>query len=262
MNNKVPEITVYFWIIKVLCTTVGETVADYLNGKLHFGLTGTSWVMSGLLLIALFFQFKAKKYSPSIYWLSVVLISVVGTLITDNLTDKFNVPLETSTILFSVLLVITFTVWFIFEKTLSIHSIVSTRREGFYWLAILFTFALGTASGDLIAETLGYGYLTSIFIFAGIITFIGILYCIIKGVLDKEHIHYSTNAILTFWFAYIFTRPLGASIGDYLSQGQNNGGLGLGSSVTSSLFLVSILSLVVYLTLIKKDEISTVKNIY
>ncbi len=244
MLNKVPEITIYFWIIKVLCTTVGETAADYLNEVLHFGLTGTSLAMGALLLGALFFQFKSKKYVPSIYWLAVVLISVVGTLITDNLTDKLGVPLETTTCAFSVALVLTFAVWYAFEKTLSVHSIVTARREVFYWLAILFTFALGTAAGDLTAEKFGLGYLTSLFIFTGLIAVVTIAY-------KCRLLH----AVLAFWLAYVLTRPLGASIGDYLSQARADGGLGFGATATSALFLVAILGLVIYLTLTKKDEI-------
>ena len=253
--NKVPEITIYFWIIKVLCTTVGETAADHLNTTLHFGLTGPSLVMGALLVVVLFFQFKARKYTPSIYWLAVVLISIVGTLITDNLTDNFRAPLETTTFAFSVMLVLTFAVWYAVEKTLSVHSIVTTRREAFYWLAILFTFALGTAAGDLAAEKFGLGYLTSLFIFAGLIAVVTIAHFAAKGILAVEHRLQSTNAVLVFWLAYILTRPLGASIGDYLSQARTDGGLGLGTTTTSALFLIAILALVVYLTLTRKDEI-------
>jgi len=255
MLNKVPEVTIYFWIIKILCTTVGETAADYLNETLHFGLTGTSLVMGALLVVVLLFQFKAKKYIPSIYWLAVVLISVVGTLITDNLTDKLGVPLGTTTSAFSIALVLTFAVWYAFEKTLSVHSIVTTRREAFYWLAILFTFALGTAAGDLTAEKFGLGYLTSLFIFAGLIAVVTIAYYAARRVLAAGNRHPSANAVLAFWLAYILTRPLGASIGDYLSQTRNDGGLGLGATTTSALFLIAILGLVVYLTFTKKDEI-------
>ena len=255
MLNKVPEITIYFWIIKVLCTTVGETAADYLNEVLHFGLTGTSLVMGALLIVVLFFQFKARKYIPSIYWLAVVLLSIVGTLITDNLTDKLGVPLETTTVIFSIALVLTFAIWYVVEKTLSVHSIVTIRREVFYWLAILFTFALGTAAGDLTAEKLGLGYLNSLFIFAGLITVITIAHFTVKGILAVEHRHQSRNAVLAFWLIYILTRPLGASIGDYLTQAHADGGLGLGATTTSALFLITILGLVVYLTFTKKDEI-------
>jgi uncharacterized membrane-anchored protein len=256
MLNKVPEVTIYFWIIKVLCTTVGETVADYLNETLHFGLTGTSLVMGALLIVVLFFQFKAKKYIPSIYWFAVVLISVVGTLITDNLTDNLGVSLETATIAFSIALALTFAVWYAVEKTLSVHSIVTTRREAFYWLAILFTFALGTAAGDLTAEKFHLGYLISVFIFAGLIAIVTTAFYIVQGTLGEKHSHRPTNAVLAFWLVYILTRPLGASIGDFLSQDRANGGLGLGTTTTSALFLITILGMVVYLTLTKKDEIS------
>ena len=261
MLNKVPEITIYFWFIKVLCTTVGETAADYLNEALHFRLTGTSLVMSVLLIVVLFFQFKTKKYVPSVYWLAVVLLSIVGTLITDLLTDKLGVPLETSTIVFSIALALTFGVWYIVEKTISVHSIITIRREAFYWLAILFTFALGTAAGDLSAEKFRLGYLNSLFIFAGLITIITIAHFTVKGILAAEHRHQSTNAVLAFWLIYILTRPLGASIGDYLSQAHADGGLGLGATTTSVLFLVTILGMVVYLTLTRKDEIPPEKTV-
>jgi uncharacterized membrane-anchored protein len=244
MLNKVPEVTLYFWIIKILCTTVGETAADFLNTEFNLGLTGTSLVMGMLLLIILFFQFKARKYVPSVYWLAVVFISVVGTLITDNLTDNFGVSLVTTTIIFAVLLTATFWTWYGSEKTLSIHSIFTTRREAFYWLAILFTFALGTAAGDLIAEKLNMGYLLSGLLFAGLIVIVIIAYYFFK-----------LNAVTAFWIAYILTRPLGASIGDYLTQDPKDGGLGLGTTTTSIIFLVAILGLVIYLTLTKKDEI-------
>ena len=256
MLNKVPEVTAFFWIIKVLCTTIGETAADYLNTTLNLGLTGTSLVMGAILVVVLVFQFKAKKYIPSIYWLAVVLLSVVGTLITDNLTDNFGVSLETTTIIFSICLAVVFAVWYLKEKTLSIHSIVTTRRESFYWLAILFTFALGTASGDLIAEKFNIGYLNSLFIFAGAIAIITAAHYIVRAVLSAENQHQSTNAVLAFWLAYILTRPLGASIGDYLSQAQSDGGLGLGTTVTSVLFLVAILGLVIHLMRTKEDVIT------
>ena len=242
--NKVPQITLYFWVIKILCTTVGETAADFLNTSLGLGLTGTSLVMGILLIIVLVFQFKAKKYVPGIYWLAVVLISIVGTLITDNLTDNLGVPLTLTTVVFAVALSITFIIWYTSEKTLSIHKIDSFRREAFYWLAILFTFALGTAAGDLLAESLQLGYLLSAGIFAGLILLDWLLYK-----------YLNINAVLTFWVAYILTRPLGASIGDFLSQAKADGGLGLGTVITSVIFLVAILVTVIYLTKTKKDTI-------
>lgn len=240
--NKVPEVTIFFWLIKVLCTTVGETAADFLNTNLKLGLTNTTYVMSSLLIIALLFQFKSKKYAPGIYWLAVVLISVVGTLITDNLTDNLGISLVTTTIVFSIALIITFIVWYMKEKTLSVHTINTFRREGFYWLAILFTFALGTASGDLVAEKFHVGYLPSALLFGGLIAVVAVL-----------HIRTRLNTVMTFWIAYILTRPLGASIGDYLSQSHDAGGLSLGTIGTSVLFLVTILSFVIFLTITKKD---------
>jgi uncharacterized membrane-anchored protein len=242
--NKVPQITLYFWVIKILCTTVGETFADFLNVNLGFGLTGTSITMGILLAIALFFQFKVKKYIPFIYWISVVFISVFGTLVTDNLTDKMGIRLETSTIIFTILLLLTFCLWYITEKTLSIHSIFTKRREVFSWLTILFTFALGTASGDLMAEGLGLGYLKTGLIVATIIA--------IFIVAQKLKL----NSVLSFWIIYIMTRPLGASIGDYLSQPTKFGGLGLGATITSVIFLLGILAIILYFTFTKRDVIA------
>jgi uncharacterized membrane-anchored protein len=244
MLNKVPEITLYFWIIKILCTTVGETAADLLNENLGLGLTNTTYIMAALLIATLVFQFRARKYVPGIYWLAVVLISVVGTLFSDNLVDNLGVELQTTTIAFSIILALVFGVWYWSERTLSVHTIVTTRREAFYWLAILFTFALGTSAGDLVAEKLELGYLLSVGIFAG---------CI--AIVTFAHFRFKLNAILAFWIAYILTRPLGASIGDYLSQPVEEGGLGLGTIFTSLIFLSAILSLVVYLTISRRDLI-------
>ena len=169
MLNKVPEVTLYFWIIKVLCTTVGETAADFLNDNLGLGLTKTTFVTGAVLVVALVFQFRVRRYVPAIYWLAVVLISVVGTLITDNLTDNFGVSLVTTTVVFSFVLAAVFAAWYASERTLSIHTIVTTRREAFYWLTVLFTFALGTAAGDLTAERLAVGYWKSALLFAALI---------------------------------------------------------------------------------------------
>lgn len=242
MLNKVPEVTLYFWVVKVLCTTVGETAADLLNEHLHLGLTKTTAVMGVLLVIALIVQFRTRRYVPAIYWLVVVLLSVFGTLITDNLTDNLHVPLTTTSIIFAVALAIVFATWYWCEKSLSIHSIYTTRRESFYWLAILFTFALGTAVGDLVAEKFQVGYLLSAGIFAAII-----------AIVTLAHLRFGANAILSFWIAYIVTRPLGASLGDYLSQDPKDGGLGLGAVVTSAIFLAAILIVVTYLAVTKKD---------
>ncbi|CAN5125813.1 membrane protein [soil metagenome] len=245
MLNKVPEITLYFWLIKILCTTVGETAADFLNTNLHLGLTGTTIVVGILLVLSLFFQFRSRKYIPGIYWLSVVLISIFGTLITDNLTDNFGVSLITTTVVFGIILTIVFALWFKIEKSLSIHTITTIRREGFYWLTILFTFALGTAAGDLTAERLNVGYLLS-----------AVLFGVLIAIVTVAHLRFKLNAVLSFWMAYILTRPLGASIGDYLSQARTDGGLGLGTVVTSFLFLIVIAIIVVYLSSSRKDAVT------
>src|SRR5690242_3847802 len=169
MLNKVPEVTLYFWVIKVLCTTVGETASDYLTDNVGLGLTNTTFITAAILIATLVFQFRARRYIPGVYWLGIVLISVVGTQITDNLTDNAGVSLVTTTAVFSVVLAFVFASWWLSERTLSIHTIYTTRREAFYWLAVLFTFALGTAAGDLIAERLNVGYPLSVVLFAGLI---------------------------------------------------------------------------------------------
>ena len=244
--SMVPEVTLFFWVIKVLCTTVGETFADYINGKLGDNLNTTTIVMGSGLVVALIVQFRMRKYVPAVYWVTVVLLSVVGTLITDNMVEHFNVTLTTSTIIFAIAMLAAFAAWYASEKTLSIHSIYTHKREAFYWTAILFTFALGTAAGDLIAEkySLGYGY--SVFLFAGLIALIGL-----------AHWKLRLNAVFAFWAAYVLTRPLGASIGDLLSQPSTVGpdadpgtqaGFGLGTTVTSLIFLGAILAVVLYLT--------------
>jgi uncharacterized membrane-anchored protein len=243
MLNKVPEITLYFWIIKILCTTVGETAADNLNENLGLGLSGTSYVMGALLIGVLVFQFRARKYVPGIYWLAVVLLSIVGTLITDNLAEQ-GVALMTTNIVFTIALAVTFATWYASERTLSVHTIYTTKREAFYWAAILFTFALGTSVGDYLSEQLEFGYLGALGVFAGAIAVIAIL-----------HFGLRLNAILSFWLAYILTRPLGASIGDYLAAPTEEGGLGLGTNVTTFIFLGTILALVVFLAISKRDVI-------
>ncbi len=240
--NKVPEVTAFFWIIKVLATTVGETAADFLNVNLGLGLNGTSVVMGVLLIAALIHQVRTDRYKPWIYWLSVVLISIVGTLVTDNLVDNFGVSLQTTTIVFAIALAATFAIWYARERTLSIHTIGTLRRELFYWAAILFTFALGTAAGDLAAEGFGLGYVQSLLIFGALIAATAAAYYLFKA-----------NDVLCFWIAYVLTRPLGASIGDFLSQPISDGGLDLGTILTSAIFLGTILMLVVYLTITRKD---------
>lgn len=243
--SKVPEVTLFFWVIKILCTTVGETAADYLNVNLGFGLGGTSVVTGVLLAVALAAQFRAHRYVPALYWTVVALVSVFGTLVTDNLTDQLGVPLPVSTVIFTVLLAAVFSAWYLVERTLSIHSITTTRREIFYWLTILVTFALGTASGDLMSEGLGLGYTRTGIIVAGLILLAAVAWRV------------GLNAILAFWMIYILTRPLGASLGDFLSQPRSHGGLDMGVTLTSVIFIGGILGIVAYLTLTKKDIVQT-----
>jgi len=244
LMNKVPEITLYFWVIKIMCTTIGETAADYVNDTLGFGLVNTTYVSGALLAVLLLVQFRMRRYVPLAYWLVVVVISVFGTLITDNLTDGHNVPLTTTTPIFAAILAVVFAIWWAVERTLSVHTIVTSRREAFYWLAVLFTFALGTAAGDLVAEKADLGYAVSVGVFGGAIAVVAFAHYVLKW-----------NAVLTFWLAYILTRPLGASIGDFLSQSDPKyGGLGLGTTATSGIFLACILAMIAYLTISKRDQ--------
>jgi uncharacterized membrane-anchored protein len=236
MLNKVPEVTLVFWIVKIMSTTVGETGADYLAVHVGLGTAVTGAIMVALLLTALLLQLRMQRYVPWIYWLTVVLVSVVGTQITDALTDGLGISLYTSTAAFAVALAVTFAVWYRTEHTLSIHTIVTTRRELFYWAAILFTFALGTAAGDLATEALGLGFNVGVVAFGALIAVIGAAY------------YLGANAVLTFWLAYILTRPLGASLGDLLSQARAYGGLGLGTVYTSVAFLIVIIALVTFVS--------------
>lgn len=248
--NRVPEVTVLFWIIKILATTVGETAADYLSATLSFGLGTTSYIMGSLLLIALLNQFRLKRYIPLNYWCLVVLTSIVGTLITDRLVDELGVSLTTTAIVFGLALLVVFGVWYFREKTLAMHSICTAQRELYYWAAILLTFALGTSTGDLLAEASKLGYGMSALVFGALI-----------AIITAGYYYLQMNAVLAFWIAYILTRPLGASIGDLLSQPTPNGGLGWGTIGTSMVFLSIISSLVIYLSLNqKKPALSSIEQ--
>lgn len=233
MLNKVPAITLAFWIIKIMSTTVGETGADYLAVHVGLGRSVTGVIMVTLLIGALLLQLRSRQYIPWIYWLTVVLISVVGTQITDALTDGLGVSLYVSTAAFALALAAIFAVWYWRERTLSVHTIITTRRELFYWAAILLTFALGTAAGDLATEALGLGFRVGVLAFGVLIAIIAVLYRL------------GLNGVLAFWLAYILTRPLGASLGDLLSQSPTYGGLGMGTIITSIVFLTVIVALVI-----------------
>jgi uncharacterized membrane-anchored protein len=231
--NKVPEVTLSFWVIKIMSTTVGETGADFLAVDAGLGQSVTSIGMAVLLAIALFGQLRTRAYTPWIYWLTVVLVSVVGTQITDVLTDKLGISLYASTAVFSVLLAINFMIWFRLERSLSINEIVTPRRELFYWTTVLCTFALGTAAGDLATEALGLGFTLGAVIFGALIA------------MSFAAWRLGGNTVLTFWIAYILTRPFGASLGDLLTQAKTYGGLGMGAMWTSAIFLSVILILVI-----------------
>jgi uncharacterized membrane-anchored protein len=231
--NKVPEVALSFWVIKIMSTTVGETGADYLAVNAGLGQGMTRAVMGALLAAALFWQLRTRRYTPWIYWLTVVLVSVVGTQITDLLTDGLGVSLYVSTSVFAGMLAVIFAVWYAFERTLDIHHIHTLRRELFYWAAILCTFSLGTAAGDLATEALSLGFTWGAVVFGASI---GITYAAWR---------LGGNAVLTFWIGYILTRPFGAALGDMLTQAKTYGGLGMGALWTSALFLTVILMLVV-----------------
>ncbi|MET8907562.1 hypothetical protein [Micromonospora sp. NPDC004551] len=231
--TKVPAITATFWVIKVLSTTIGETFADYLAVNVGLGPAVTDAVMIAALVVALAMQFRTRAYTPWIYWLCVVLVSIVGTQLTDLFTDTLGVSLYVSTAVFAVVLAVVFAVWYRQERTLAITSIDTPRREAFYWGAILTTFALGTAAGDLATEALSLGFRNGVLIFGGLIAATWVAYRLGAG------------QVLTFWIAYVLTRPLGASLGDLLTQDKDFGGLGLGASVTSLLFFGTIVVLVI-----------------
>ena len=241
--NKVPEVTLVFWILKILATTVGETAADVLSTTFKLGTVRTSYVMGALLLISLVFQFRAKRYVPAIYWVVVVFISVVGTLISDNLVDNLGVPLTTTSLIFAIALIAVFVFWYLSERTLSVHTIFTARRELFYWAAILFTFSLGTSAGDLLSERLGLGYALS-----------GVMFGAVIAIIYATYRFGLMNEVLAFWLAYILTRPLGASMGDLLTAAKDDGGLGLGTIPVSVVFLLIIVVLVVYLDRREKEK--------
>ena len=243
MLNKVPEVTIWFWVIKILCTTVGESFADWINMTLGVGLVNTAIMFTGIFAVVLAVQMRLRRYVPFPYWLTVVVVSVTGTLYTDILTDQLGVPLWFSTTVFAALLVVVFGVWWARERTLSIHSIVTVWREGFYWLAVLVTFALGTAAGDWTLELTGWGPGKSVLL---PLTLIGVVTLVWR---------LGANEVLTFWLAYILTRPLGANIGDWLATPSSEKGLGLGTFATSIVFLAAILGTVIYLSVSRADII-------
>lgn len=244
--SRVPEITITFWIIKILSTTVGETGADFLSENLGLGLALTTVIMGIALIIAMIIQFKLKRYVPVSYWTVVIGMSIVGTLFTDLLVDDMGVPLSVTAIVFTIMMIVGFIVWYIQEKTLSIHSINTFKREAYYWIIIFLAFALGTGVGDLISEKLELGYGVALGIFAAAIAITAIAYFFFK-----------LNATCAFWIAFILTRPLGASLGDLMTQAPKDSGLGFGITSVNIIFFTVITGSIIYLSI---DEYSKLKK--
>lgn len=245
--NKVPEVTIWFWIIKILCTTVGESFADWVAVDLGVGLINTTVIFTVVLAAVLGWQIRLPRYNAFSYWLTVVVLSVTGTLYTDILTDKYGVNLAITTPVVALLLAVVFGVWYRKEGTLSIHSITTIPREAFYWLAILVTFALGTAAGDWTLELTGWTPGTAVILPLGLI------------VATVVGWRLGANAVLAFWIAYVLTRPLGANLGDWIAVEKQLGGLGVGTLGTSIIFLSAILATVIYLAIRKPDVIENVR---
>ena len=238
--SKVPQITVYFWIIKILTTAMGEALADFLAfryGPVLIGVIGTVAFVAALVL-----QFRVRTYMAWVYWFAVAMVAVFGTLCADGMHIVLHVPYTISTTFFGVALAVVFVAWYAVEGTLSIHSIYTPRREAFYWLTVMATFALGTALGDLTATTLGLGFLAS-----------GIMFTVFIAIPALAYWKLRMNAIFAFWFAYVLTRPLGASYADWLGVGHSHGGVGLGRGLVALILSVVIVGFVAYLAVTRKD---------
>jgi uncharacterized membrane-anchored protein len=249
MMTKVPEVTALFWILKLLSTAGGESIADLLASDGVLGMKPALALTSGLLLISVLAQLAVRRYVVPIYWLAVVLVGIAGTLITDYIVRWLGVGEKAATAGFSIALLATFGLWYATERTLSIHSIDTTRRELFYWAAVMLTFALGTAAGDLTAFALGWGFPLSIALYAVVFVAAGV-----------AHLRFGANPILCFWLAYVVTRPLGATTADYLAFERSLGALGLGLGPVSLAFGVAIAALIGYLTVTRMDTPTDVRS--
>jgi uncharacterized membrane-anchored protein len=251
LMTKVPEITIYFWIIKVLTTGMGETTSDYLVRQINPIIAVALGAVG--LVIALVLQFSARRYVAWVYWLAVVMVAIFGTMAADVLHIGLGIPYLVSTVFFTIVLAVIFAVWYKTENTLSIHSINTPRREIFYWATVLATFALGTAAGDMTATTMHLGYFSSGVLFTILIAVVTIAHYLVRGLMAAEHRHQSRNAVLAFWLAYILTRPLGASFADWIGVPHSRSGLGFGTGPVSLILLVIIICFVGYLTVSRKD---------
>ena len=243
---KVPELTAYFWIIKVLTTGMGETTSDFFIHRVGVNNTvalAAIGIATGLILaISLALQLVERRYVPWIYWFAVVMVSVFGTMAADAVHIEIGVPYIVSSVFFALVLAALFVAWNASEKTLSIHSIYTRKREAFYWLVVLTTFALGTATGDMTAISLHLGYLSS-----------GVLFAALFAVPAVGYWRFGLNGVFAFWFAYIVTRPLGASFADWLAVSPERGGLGLGYGPVSLALAIVILGFVAYLSVTGRD---------
>jgi uncharacterized membrane-anchored protein len=238
--RKVPEINAYFWIVKVLTTAMGEATSDYLVHQISPYL---AVAIGGVgLCIALVLQFGVHKYITWIYWFAVLMVAVFGTMAADVVHIEFGVPYVISSGCFFIILLAVFFIWYRVEKTLSIHSITTFRREIFYWVTVMATFALGTAAGDMTASTLGLGYFVS-----------GLLFLVLISIPAVSYKVFKANEVATFWIAYILTRPLGASFADWFGKPQAIGGLGKGDGTVSIILGILIFSVVLFLAITKKD---------
>lgn len=240
MARKVPEVTIFFWIIKMLTTGMGETTSDFLVRQMDpviaVALGGVCFAAAVVL------QMLVRRYVPWIYWLAVVMVAIFGTMAADVLHVGFGVPYVVSSAGFAVALAVIFAVWYASERTLSIHTIDTPRRELFYWATVVATFALGTAAGDMTATTLRLGYFDS-----------GVLFAVLFALPALGYRFLGLNEIFAFWFAYIVTRPLGASFADWLGRPASFGGVGLGTGPVSLVLAIIIAALVAYLTVTHKD---------
>jgi uncharacterized membrane-anchored protein len=236
---KVPEVILLFWVIKILTTCGGEAVSDYLaQGSRPVGAV----VEAGLLVIALTWQFRTRRYVAAAYWSLAYAIAIFGTGVSDALHLFVGIPYAGTTVLWAVVLALVFWLWYRSEGTLSIHSIVTRRREAYYWSVVFATFALGTALGDFTASVLGLGYLTS-----------AIMFLVIIGIPALFWSRFGLNAVAAFWFAYVVTRPLGASFADYFGRARSLSGAGFGSGRVAVIVVIAVAVGVGYLAVTRRD---------
>jgi uncharacterized membrane-anchored protein len=238
--RKVPEIGAYFWVIKVLTTAMGEVTSDFL---VHLIAPVIAVGLGALgLAVALALQFRAPRYVAWIYWLAVVAVAIFGTMVADVLHVEFGIPYLLSTTFFALALAVIFVAWYLGERTLSIHTIYTRRRETFYWATVIATFALGTAAGDMTASTMGLGYFAS-----------GVMFAVLIALPALAYRFLGLNGIAAFWIAYVLTRPLGATFADWLGRARNLSGIGLGTGLVSLCLGILIVILVGYLSITRKE---------